>query len=84
MSSFTVHDLDPLVAKLLKQRARAQGTSINRTIKRILEEALGVRPSNQKHRMHFEKLSGRWSKAEARAFERAVADMDVVDPADWR
>ena len=84
MSSFTVHDLDPLVARLLKERAKTQGASINRTIKRILEEALGVRPSSQSHRKHFEKLSGKWSKAEARAFEREIADMDVVDPADWR
>lgn len=85
MSSFTVHDLDPMVARLLKDRARAEGTSINRTIKRILEEALGVRPvARQKHRAHFEKFLGKWSRAEAEAFDRAVSDMGAVDPRDWK
>lgn len=85
MSSFTVHDLDPTVARLLKQRARADGTSVNRTIKRILEEALGARPaSRQKNRKHFEKFSGMWSMAEADAFDRAVADMNQADASDWR
>ena len=85
MSSFTVHDLDPTVARLLKQRARAEGTSVNRAIKRILEEALGARPaSRQKNRKHFEKFNGMWSKAEADAFDREVADLQRVDLSDWR
>lgn len=85
MSSFTVHDLDPEVAKLLRQRARAEGTSVNRVVKRLIEEALGVRPSaRQKHRKDFEKLCGAWSKAEADEFDRAVADLQQVDPEDWR
>ncbi len=84
MSSFTVHDLDPVVAKLLKQRAKAEGLSVNRTVKKLLEEALGVRPAGQKHRRDFEKFCGMWTKEQADEFDRAVGDMQVVDPADWR
>jgi len=84
MTSITIHDLDESVALLIRQRARAEGASLNRTIKRLLEEALGVRPATQKHRKQFEKFCGIWSKAQAAEFARAVADLGTVDPSDWR
>ena len=84
MTSITVHGLDDAVAKLIKQRARAEGTSVNQTVKRLLEEALGVKPAPRKHRAELEKFCGMWSKAQAEEFERAVADLGKVDPGDWR
>lgn len=84
MRSITIHDLDPSIAALVKQRARDEGLSLNRTLKLLLEEALGVRPAAQKHRAHFEKFCGMWTKAQAAEFDRTVADLGTVDPADWR
>ena len=84
MSSITIHDLDKSVAELIRHRARAEGTSLNRTIKRLLEEALGVRPSRQTHRKDFEKFCGAWTKAQAVEFDRTLAELEKVDPADWR
>lgn len=84
MTSLTIHDLDDSVARLLRQRAKAEGLSLNRTIKRLLEEALGVKPRPGKHRSDFEKLCGTWSRAELDEFERVTAAQRKVDPRDWR
>ena len=84
MSSLTIHDLDEQVARLIAQRARAEGQSLNRTVKNLLEEALGVRPAAQKHRKHFEKFCVMWTKAQAAEFDRAVKDFDAVEPGDWK
>jgi hypothetical protein len=84
MASITIHDLDEHVATLLRERARRDGTSLNKTIKRLLEGALGVRPVAAAHRKDFEKFCGVWSKAQAAEFSRATAELDEVDPRDWR
>ena len=84
MSSITVHDLDETIAGLIRAKARAEGKSLNQTIKRLIEEALGVKPVNQKHRKDFEKFCGMWSKAQAAEFNAATADLERVNPEDWR
>ncbi len=84
MSSITIHDLDETLATLIRARARAEGISLNKTIKRLIEEALGVKTTRCKHRKDFEKLCGMWSKAQVAELDGAVADLGRVDPADWR
>lgn len=84
MSSLTIHGLDETLASLLRAKARAEGTSINRLIKRLLEEALGVKASRGKHRKDFERFLGMWSKAQAAEFDKATEDFDEVDREDWR
>lgn len=84
MSSFTIHNLDKPLASLLRARAREQGISVNQLVKSLLEQALGVKPPPPKHRKHFEKFLGVWSKAEKAEFDRAVADFERIDEAEWR
>ncbi|MBI3185816.1 MAG: hypothetical protein HYZ28_27070 [Myxococcales bacterium] len=84
MSSITIHGLDDALASAIRAKARAERTSINRAVKRLLEEVLGVRPSGQKHRKSFERFCGMWSRAQAKEFEKAVADFEKVERADWR
>lgn len=84
MISITIHNVDESLAKLLRARAQADGTSLNQTIKRLLEGALGVKPFPANHRKDFEKSCGMWSKAQAAELDRATADLEKVDPQDWR
>ena len=83
MPSITIHDLDDALATLIRARARDEGTSLNQTIKRLLESALGVRPPAPTNRKHFEKFCGMWSKAQANEFAKATKDFERVDPRDW-
>ena len=84
MTSITIHGLDESLAALIRAKARAEGASLNRTIKRLLEDALGVRPSARKHRGDFEKFCGMWSKAQAAEFDKAVGDLEKIDQDEWR
>lgn len=84
MNSLTIHNLDPDVATLLKARAREQGRSVNQFVKRLLDQALGVKPAPSKNRKHFEKLLGAWSKAEKAEFDRAVSGFEAVENFKWR
>lgn len=44
MKSITIHGLDEPLWAMLKSVADAEGTSLNKTIKRLLEKALGITP----------------------------------------
>lgn len=85
MKSITIHGIDEPLAELLKSKAESEGVSMNKTVKKLLEEALGVKPRpDDAHRGDFEKFCGLWSKADADEFEKNTADFGKVDPGDWQ
>ena len=85
MKSITIHGIDEPVYEIIKSRARENGQSINRTIKKILEEALGVRPRDRGgNREAFEEFLGIWSEEERTEFEERTADLRTIDEEDWR
>ena len=84
MKSITIHKLDSDLAKSLEERAKQEGTSLNRTIKTILKSALGLdKPIPVNHRKDFEELFGSWSKEEGKRFESRIADKREINPDDW-
>ena len=84
MKSITIHGIDDPLAELLKSRAQAEGLSINKTVKKILEESLGVKPrSKGKHRSDFEEFCGIWSKSELGEFEKNIKDLRKINQEDW-
>ena len=85
MKSITIHGVDDQLAARLKQAAEAAGTSMNRTIKRLLEEALGLKPRPLGHnREQFEAFHGVWSGEDLEAFRRATAAFEQVHDEDWQ
>jgi hypothetical protein len=84
MKSITIHGVDDALATLIRDRARTEGQSVNKTIKGLLERALGVRPkSTDVDRARFEEFVGIWSPADLESFEGATADLSKVDEGDW-
>lgn len=84
MKAITIHGLDDPLWGLLKERAKEQGSSLNATIKGILEQALGIkRTPQQPFRKDFEEFCGVWSKKEYEEFKKNTADDDIIDPKDW-
>ena len=76
MKSITIHGIDNPLAELIKSKAQSQGLSVNKTVKKILEEALGVKPQViAKRRMDFEEFSGIWSDLELAEFEEKTKDL---------
>lgn len=42
MKSITIHNVDDPLDRLLQERAKSQGMSLNKTIKFLLAESLGI------------------------------------------
>ena len=84
MKSITIHNLDDPLERRIMERAKKDGKSLNKTIKTLLSEALGIRQKKKPdNREEFADLCGAWSKAEAKAFMKAAADFEKIDAEDW-
>jgi hypothetical protein len=85
MKSITIHGIEEPLAELLQSKARNEGLSMNKTVKKILEESLGVKPlSHEKYRKDFEAFCGIWSESDAKAFEEKTEELRQADPGDWQ
>ena len=85
MSSMTIHGMDEQLERLIRERAQAEGQSLNKTLQRLLEEALGITPSPpQRHRSEFQEFFGVWTAEEKRAFKERTEDLRAIDEGDWR
>ena len=87
MSTISVHGLDPVVERKLRERARERGQSLNGTVKELIEDGLAPIYSTRRrarNREMFADLFGTWTDEQAAEFDRAVAEFGVVDPRDWQ
>lgn len=85
MSSITIHKMEDQLAKELKRKAQSESVSVNAMVKRLLSEALGIKVAQEPpYKGEFEQFLGLWSDADAQEFEANIADMNTVNPEDWR
>ena len=85
MKSITIHGIDQPLAELIKAKAQAEGLSINKTVKKLLEEALGVKPRpKDSNRDQFEEFNGIWSKSDLSEFDQKTEAFKRIDPGDWQ
>jgi hypothetical protein len=85
MKSITIHGVDEPLAEVLKSRARSEGLSINKMIKKLLDESLGVKPRHKDtNRTDFEEFCGMWSESDLREFEKKTKEFRRVNPEDWQ
>ena len=82
MKSITIHNLDDSLDALIREKAKHQGSSLNKTIKRILKESLGV-SEDCSRKADFIEFSGTWSKKDEAAFRKQTQDLEKVDIKDW-
>jgi len=84
MKSITVHGIDEKTEKLIKKRAKSEGTSVNKVMKGLLAEALGIDKNKQDNREEFLDLFGVWTEDEGKQFFEAIKDLETVHPEDWK
>jgi hypothetical protein len=85
MKSITIHGVDGPLAEMIKSKAQSEGLSVNQTIKKILESALGVKPRRDDiKRGDFEEFCGIWKEADLAEFKVHTKALSKVDPGDWR
>ena len=84
MKSITIHGLDALLYERIKEKAKSQGLSLNKTIKNLLEKSLGIGTSKNDHREDFIEFFGAWSEGDAKEFDVSIQDFEKIDPGDWK
>lgn len=81
----TLRNLPEPVAAAILQRAERDGLSLNRTVARVLEEALAPYAQMGPREYHdLDDLMGTWSRVEAEAFDRALGEQREVEADLWR
>ena len=84
MKSITIHGLNDQISKKITETAEKKGQSLNKTIKELLEKALGLTPQRSKdYRNDFSEFLGAWSKEDSKEFETSIKDFEKIDPGDW-
>jgi hypothetical protein len=85
MKSITIHDLHKQLDMMIRKRARKDGKSLNKTIKNILEESLGIKKMpGITNRDEFMDLFGVWNKHDLNHFEKSMDDFAKIDKEDWK
>lgn len=84
MKSITIHQLDDTLASRIQEEANKTGHSINKTVKRLLAESLGI-TIKPKKKNDFSEFYGVWSDKEAKEFNKIIEDsFERIDPEDWK
>jgi hypothetical protein len=85
MKSITIHDLDESLEAGIEEKAREEGLSLNKAVKKLLRKALGLESGgNGERKADFAEFSGAWSPAEAKEFAKKTRELRKVDPRDWQ
>lgn len=80
MKAITLRNLPEPLARTIRQRAAAEGISLNRAVIKVLEERLRLEPQHH----DLDDLAGSWSEAEAREFDQALLEQRTIDPELWK
>ena len=85
MKSMTIHGIDKQLEDLIKSKAKSEGLSINKTIKKLLETSLGIKPQpSQKNLDEFKEFHGLWNREDLKVFEEKTAGIRTVANEDWQ
>ncbi len=74
----TIRNVSPELARRLKTMAEGRQESVNTTVLRILDNAVGLDARRERLRRYMTATD-----AEAREFEKVLRSMRTVDPRDW-
>jgi hypothetical protein len=84
MKSITIHGIDKETEKLIRKRAKSEGTSVNKIVKALLAKALGIDKDKHDNREEFLDLFGIWIEGDEKHFFEAIKDLEQVRPEDWQ
>ncbi len=81
MNAITLRNIPREIQEAIQHRSRDEGLSFNKTVLRMLEEALGLRRGTSRALHHdLDHLAGTWSQEEADEFDAALAEQRRIDP----
>ena len=83
MIQMTIRKLPEALQERLRSEAGRRGTSLNKTVIRLLMKAVGL-TSGVVPKRDLSGLAGRWTATQAEEFDRAVERFEVIDGEIWR
>ena len=86
MKAITLRNLPPDVARTVQQRAKQKKTSVNKAVIGLLEESAGGK-TKKKAPIRYQDLDhlvGTWTKDEAAAFDKLIAEQRTINPGLWK
>jgi len=84
MKSITIYELDDHLYAAIRDRAKHERISLNKTIKKLLEKSLGLKPKDEDNpKKEFIDIFGVWSEEEACEFDRTTEEFAKIDSEDW-
>ena len=85
MKSITLHNLDDQLALKIEEIARNEGTSLNKTIQKLLRQSLGLsKAPQQTNKEAFMDLFGVWNDEDYQEFHGNIGDLEKFNPDDWK
>lgn len=75
----TIRNLSAELERRIREQAHASGTSVTKTVVRLLEERLGLAGVETIHD-DLDHLAGRWTTKQAERFESSLARQRAIDP----
>ncbi len=84
MKSITIHGLSDELDNMIRLKAESQNTSLNKTIKKLLEDSFGLNKAGKAdHSKEFEDLFGIWNEQDADEFKKAINQFGEINHQDW-
>ena len=83
MRQITVRGIPEDLEREIEARARAHGESLNKSVIRLLKQAVGLERPDRKKR-DLSAVAGKWGSREASEFERNAGIFETIDEELWR
>jgi hypothetical protein len=80
MKTITMRGIDEEMAKVLKEKAKNEGISINTMLLKLIRKDLGL--EKKKRTVIYDDLdhlAGGWSEKDYKEFQNKIADFETVD-----
>lgn len=85
MKTLTLRNFSPDLTKTIRRKASKEGTSLTKAVVHLLEEGQRIRKKKGGVLYHdLDALAGSWTRAEGRAFEKALRSQRRIDPDLWK
>ena len=85
MGAITVRNLPPELARVIRQKAKKEKTSLNRTVISLLEKATGlVKPRTEEVHTDLDRFFGCISKQEADELAEAIREQRQIESKMWK
>jgi hypothetical protein len=85
MKAITLRNIPPELARRIRSRAVKKQISLNKAVLSLLEEQTGSRAVKSRVQLYhdLDTLAGSWTREEAAAFDRSLAQQRKIDPEVW-